>query len=146
MKKLFVLFLMLCFSIPAMAKDTNYVINSVEDGAKLICTAKKIKGLIEEYDDQVVDYYTFKDGRVYSPNMRDDFRNAKNKDKKVKNTKITEDNITFKEAIVTWDAVISKTVSINRKTGEYNFKAKKQNIWELDIPQIAVVVGTCKYE
>lgn len=146
MKKLFLLFLMLCFAIPVMADETNNVINSVEDGKKIVCTGKKIKGLIEEYDDVVVDYYTFKDGRVYSPNMRDDFRNGKTKDKKVKNTKITADDITFKEAIITWDSVISKNTKINRKTGEYSFKAKKQNIWELDIPQMAVVVGTCKYE
>ena len=146
MKKLFLLFLMLCFAIPAMADETNNVINSVEDGKKIVCTGKKIKGLIEEYDDQVVDYYTFKDGLVYSPNMREAFRNGKSKDKKIKNTKITEDDITFREAIVTLESVISKKVRINRKTGEYNFKAKKQNIWEMEMSQMAVVVGTCKYE
>ena len=43
MEKLFLLFLMLCFSIPAMAQETNYVINSVDDGKKIVCTGKKIK-------------------------------------------------------------------------------------------------------
>lgn len=146
MKKLVLLFSMLCFALPVMADETNYVINSVEDGKKIVCTGKKIKGLIEEYDDQVIDNYTFKDGLVYSPNMRDDFRNGKSKDKKIKNTKITENSITFREAIVTWESVISKKVNIDRKTGEYTFKAKKQNIWEMEMSQMAVVVGTCKYE
>ena len=129
MKKILLSLLLLCFALPTMADEANYVINSVEDGKKIVCTGKKIKGLIEEYDDVVIDYYTFKDGRVYSPNMRDDFRNGKSKDKKVRNTKITAEDITLKEAIVTWDSVISKNTKINRKTGEYSFKAKKQNIW-----------------
>ena len=73
MKKILLMFLLLCFAIPAMAEEQNYVIDSLKDGTKFVCTGKKIKGLIEEYGEEVVDHYSFKDGRIYSPNMINSF-------------------------------------------------------------------------
>lgn len=146
MKKILLLFLMLCFALPSLAakKETNYVINTLENGTKLICTGEKYKGSIEEYDDEIEDYYTFKDGKIYSPNLYVTFKDQEDKEKKVSKLKITKKKIKFKDRLYTWGALHYKFVTIDRKTGEYHFKAKKQYTWTW-YRRSAKVLGTCSY-
>lgn len=131
-------FLFLC--VPAFAQDAIY---TTEDGTQLKCTGVKIRGILEEYDEPVEDYYTFKKGKIYSRNMLNTFKDGNGKDRKVKKLKISSQKISFKERLYTWGASNYKFVKINRQTGKYFFKAKKQYNWAWYCRR-AVVIGQCE--
>lgn len=59
------------------------VIYSVKDGTTLMCTGQRVSGSIDEYLN-VVDYYTFRDGKIYSKNLINLYGNI-NKDAKKSN-------------------------------------------------------------
>ena len=121
MKKVILVFLFLCMSAAAFAKDE---INTVENGTKLKCTGEMINGSIDDYK-SVVDYYTIENNKIYSRNLIDLYGNINKEPKKVLRLKITDDKIIFKDKYTEIWAINYKWVRINRHTGEYTFNAKR---------------------
>ena len=127
------------------SQNSDNVIYTTANGTQLECTGVRYKGTIREYKDAVVDYYTFRNGKLYSPNMFHDFRaDDDDRTKKVSKLKITKDTISFKDRL--WFGHKSnhyKWATIDRHTGEYNFRASKKYHWTW-YRQTAMVSGHCK--
>lgn len=116
--------MLLCLAImPAVSVYANDVIPPLEDGMVLKCGAVKHSGTIKEYE-SFVDYYTVRDGKIYSGNLSKMFGNP-NYERKVLRLKITDDTIKFKDRLYRWKASYYKWVTIDRHTGEYTFRAKR---------------------
>ena len=143
MKKYLLIFVLFLFFINInSAYGANYKINSVNDGTVLKCTGKKQSGSINEYDKDTVDYYTFKDGKIYSKNMVNLFLNGKGDERKVKKLKINDDQITFRDELYQPFVANYKYVTIDRKTGAYNFEAKREYSGSYHYKK-AIVTGQC---
>ena len=114
------LFSILLFANTTMAQSIFSDINSID---KIKCTGTKISGSIDEYDNVTLEY-TFKDGKIYSPNLNNLFGNIAKNPKKVKRLKITDDYITFKDSLSRFEAAYFMWVKIDRKTNEFTLNAK----------------------
>ena len=119
------------------AQDAIY---TTADGTKIMCTASKSSGSLSEYDN-FTDYYTFKNGHIYSDNLSKMFGNP-SYTKKVLKLKIDNNKISFKDRLYRWKAFYYKYVTIDRQTGKYTFEAKKDNNWYCFFPR-AYGSGTC---
>ncbi len=144
MKKILfgIAFLLILTGINAVnAKDNKEnVIYTIEDGTKLECTAKRINGSIDDYID-TTDYYYFKNGKVYSPNLVKLYGKINEDPRKVLKLKITDDEIKFKDRYYETWTMNYKWVTIDRKTGEYKFSAKRDfGTWY----RLANALGQCK--
>ncbi len=112
------------------------VIYTTADGTRLKCTAKKNISSIKEYGNNITDYYTFKNGKIYSDNLNKVFGTKERAPKRVWRLKITDKEITFKDRIYLFKASHYKWVTIDRKTGKYTFDGKKQYNWMWYFQQI----------
>ena len=132
---LLVLIVLTCARCYAM--DAIY---TVKTGTTLMCTGQRVSGSIDEYL-TVVDYYTFRDGKIYSKNLINMYGNINKDAKKVMRLKITDDTISFKDRLIGAWVGNYKWVKINRHTGLYTFNAKKDfSTWY----RVANVSGYCK--
>ncbi len=115
------------------------------DGTRLKCTAATRNGSLAEYKKGVTDYYTFNGGKLYSDNLVKMFGDGKKapKAKKVSKLKITDKDITFKDKLYRLNFSHYKFVTIDRKTGRYDFVAKKQFHWAWYF-QVMEGYGTCR--
>ena len=113
------------FALNVNAKST-YVINNTEDGTVLKCTATKTSGSINEYDGTIIDYYTFRNGKIYGKNLTDMYKDGKYEPRKMLLQKISDDEIRFKDRLYSFKAANYKWVTIDRKTGKYDFRARRQ--------------------
>ncbi len=139
MKKFLLLMLLFTFvsCVKCYASDVIY---SVKDGTTLMCTGQRVSGSIYEYLN-VVDYYTFRDGKIYSKNLINLYGNINKDAKKVMRLKISNDTISFKDRLLGAWVGNYKWVKINRHTGQYTFNAKKDfGTWY----RVANVSGFCK--
>lgn len=135
MKKFVFVLLMLCTQV-AYAGDAIY---TIADGTKLKCTGKMVKGSIDDYKD-VVDYYYFKDNKLYSKNLVGLYGKVTEDPRKVLKLKISDDKITFKDRYYETWTMNYKWVKIDRHTGEYAFNAKRDfGTWY----RLANVLGSC---
>lgn len=126
-------------NITAIAAKQN-AIYTVEDGTKLECTAKRVRGSIDDYI-ETTDYYYFKNGKIYSPNLVKLYGKINDNPKKVLKLKITDDEIKFKDRFYETWTMDYKWVTIDRKTGEYKFSAKRDfGTWY----RTANAIGQCK--
>ena len=115
-------------------------IYTIEDGTKLECTAKRISGSIDDYID-TTDYYYFKNGKIYSPNLVKLYGKINEDPRKVLRLKITDDQIKFKDRYYETWTMNYKWATIDRKTGEYKFSAKRDfGTWY----RLANAVGKCR--
>ena len=121
-KKCFCLLLlsMFVFANNAFAKGDFSDIDSIHT---IKCTGNSENGSINDYD-KVTDYYTFKNGEIYSSNLNNLYGDLTKDPKKVLKLKITDDYITFKDRLIKFEVTYYKWVKIDRKTGEYAFNAK----------------------
>ena len=139
MKKILPLIFMICLTTTSVFAED--VIPNIEDGMIIKCEAAKQKGTIKEYM-SFTDYYTVKNGKIYSKNLSKMFGNP-NYEKKVLKLKITDDTIQFKDRLYRWKAAYYKWVTIDRHTGEYTFKARRTRTGCGGYYQSAVGTGKC---
>ena len=125
MKKILILLIFTLFTINGA--NATKIITTLEDGMVLKCEATKSSGSIKEYT-TFTDYYEYKNGKIYSQNLSKMFGNP-NHTKKVKNLKISNRSISFKDRLYRGGASHYKWVNINRETGRYSYRAKKQYNW-----------------
>ena len=128
-----------CFQSSVFAKDVIY---STKDGTRLKCTAIKKTDTIPEYKSSIVDYYVFKNGKLYSDNLSKMLGKNK-KAKRVYRLCISDKEITFKDRMYLFGASYYKWVTIDKRTGKYKFDAKKQFNWAWYF-QMTNAAGTCK--
>jgi hypothetical protein len=140
MKKLLLFSIISLFTINMSYADK--VIPTLEDGTILRCDATKSSGTIKEYT-SFTDFYEVKDGKIYSQNLSKMFGNPNYK-KKVMKLKITEDTISFKDRLYRWKASYYKWVTIDRNTGKYTFKAKRERTGCGGYYQTAKGTGQCQ--
>ena len=144
MKKILLILTVFSFCISSTfvsaAEQKKDVIYSVEDGVKLECNAKRVRGSIDDYID-ITDYYYFKDGKIYSPNLVKLYGKINDDPRKVLKLKITDSEIKFKDRFYETWTMDYKWVTIDRKTGEYRFSAKRDfGTWY----RTANAIGQCK--
>ncbi len=119
------------------ASDAIY---TTKDGTTMMCVGQRVSGSIDEYIN-VTDYYTFRNGKIYSKNLINMYGNINKNPKKVLRLKITDDTISFKDRLIGAWVGNYKWVKINRHTGLYTFNAKKDfATWY----RVANVSGYCK--
>ena len=141
MKKILLLIVLL-FGFNCLGFSADYRISTIYDGMILKCTGAKLDGKLKEYGSNVIDFYTVKDGKIYSKNLVNVFKYGNGKERKVKKLKIDANQISFKEKIRTGNSKVIKWSEISRENGEYIFKAKRK----FNTPPIsksAYVEGEC---
>lgn len=126
MKKLLVLCLLFGFANIGLCAETDYKISTIYDGMILKCTGAKQNGKLKEYGSNIIDYYTLRDGKIYSKNLVNVFKYGNGNEKKVKKLKIDANQISFKDKLRMGNSKIIKWVEINRESGEYIFTAKRK--------------------
>ena len=146
MKKSLILFCAILATFAGVYAGSSKTIYTTEDGTKLKCTATKTSGSIEEFNKPIVDYYEFKNGKIYSRNMilmfaGQEYR-RKQAAKKVSRLKISDDEIKFKDTFFSSSWSNYKWATINRNNGNYYFKAKRENTWG-DFYKKAEAKGKC---
>ena len=142
MKKLFACLFLFAF---LLCQNSVFAVIPTTDGTRLKCTANTRNGSLKEYKGSITDYYTFKNGKLYSDNLGRMF-NSTNKEPKLKRVwklRISDNEITFKDRLYKLAFSHYKFVTIDKKTGRYDFVAKKQFNWAWYF-QIMEGYGTCK--
>jgi len=138
--KICVILLSVCLFVTAA--NAENVFSDIKSINKIKCSGTLVSGSINEYDN-AVQYYTFKDDKIYSSNLNNLFGNITKPPKKVLKLKISDDYITFKERLYKFEGAYYKWVKIDRKTGEYVFNAKNDYGFFF---KRANVKGTCSIE